>query len=143
MICAHNALQDQHLISFGNIVAARSTCWLARRRPRQAANTGCRQQDVAECWIAAHRAREASVGGREEADGQAACPRARGAADAVHVVLGRAGHVVVDHHLYVFDICAQVGTHSTARRGRAAQGCSRSGRKSGGVCAGSCSRDAA
>ena len=44
---------------------------------------------------------------REEADGDAACARARGAADAVHIVLGGLGQVVVDHQLDVLDVCAR------------------------------------
>lgn len=47
---------------------------------------------------------QAGVGGGEEGMRNAGGPRARGSPDAMHVVLGRVGHVVVDHDLDVLHI---------------------------------------
>ncbi len=74
-----------------------------------------------------HRAREAAVGRREEADGEAARTCARGTPDAVHVVLGRARHVVINDHLDVLDICAQRQVGATQHSAREGGGARRTG----------------
>ena len=65
---------------------------------------------------------------RKKADGDAARARARGAADAVHVVLSGLGQVVVDHQLDVLDVCARQAEGPGQARGSAG------GPKGGGRC---------
>jgi len=59
---------------------------------------------------------------REEADGGAARAGARGAPDAVHVVLRGLRQVVVDHQLDVLDICEQEAGPERGSRGASAGG---------------------